>query len=217
MKKFIAFIFVFFLFVCGNFESVYAENERTYFAKVQTNGVYFCSMPNEASALFEIPNSYFVEVESVVDDYYKIYYNGIAGYVKKEKVSLMDGIPQTPYATASFKSFIPYYLHESPTQSSPIVANISTDINLKFFGSKTGEQLTSTSNLWHYVSITQNEQTCFGYIFASLVDPSPQIIPNNETFNEIGEEVFDETLTEFTTLSTGTKVILIIAIGVLSS
>lgn len=214
MKTLIFFLWFFIAFVNIDYRDAIAENEKPFYAKIQTSGVNFCSSPSEASALFEIPVSYFVEVESVVDDYYKARYDDLWGFVKKEKVSLMDGIPQSPFAAASFRAFVPYYLHQSTSQNSSSLANITPEMTLKFYGSKFGEQVTSTSNLWHYVSVSQGEQTVFGYIFSSLVDPQPKPAQNTETFNVVGEDVLSTPTTEFTSLSVGTKVILIVAIGV---
>ncbi len=191
----------------------YAE-QASYFAKVQNNGVFLCSTPSENAALFEIPYSYFVKVESVVDDYYKVSYNNISGYVKKDKVTLMNGVPQNPYAKATFKIFVPYYLYQSPSQNSSVIA-VDTSTTFTYYGTKSGQQVTSGSNLWYYASADIDGTTQFGYVFSGVTDYLSTITINNESFKVISDKELSATPnSELKSLSTGTKVMLIIAISI---
>ena len=192
----------------------YAEVEKVFYAKATTSGTCFCETPSENSVLFEIPTSYFVQVEYVVDDYYKVSYDGLQGYVKKDKVSLMNGTPTTPYAQATFKLFVPYSLYQSPSQTSLEICKLSTDMTIKYYGAKAGQQLTSKSNIWYYSSITDGENIFYGYVFSGTTDHLSNIPTNNESFEIVNEDALNSTTSEFTALSTGTKIILIIAISI---
>lgn len=192
----------------------FAENDKIYYAKVQSAGTNLCSMPNETSALFEIPYSYFVKVQYSVDNFFKVTYKNVEGYVEKNKVSLMNGTPVHPYAEATFKVFLTYNLYENTNQNSGKVTEISTTTTVEYYGTKIGEQVTSTNNVWYYSSITNGEQTFYGYVFSGVTDYLSTITTNTETFEIVDEKILDTTTTQFNTLSTGTKIMLIIAISV---
>lgn len=195
-----------------------ADNTKFYYAKIQSTNAELCSLPSENTTLFKLPYSFFVKVNSIVDDYYKVSYKDVDGYVKKDKVKLMQGTPQTPYAIATFKLFVPYGIYSSPNTTSNQIAqisNISQVIN--YYGSIQGQQVTTTNNIWYYSSIEQNGQTQFGYIFSGVIDNLSKIETNNEIFDTVSDEVFENTATEFHSLSTGTKIMLIVAISVPSA
>lgn len=192
----------------------YAEGEGNFYAKVQNTGVNFCSSPSENSAIFELPYSYFVKVTQVVDDYYKVAYKEVEGYVKKDKVKLMNGKPKQPYAEASFKIFVPYALYQSPTQDSTVNIPLSSSSTLNYFGSRKGQQVMSNNNTWFYASIMQEGKQTFGYIFSGVTDYMTEISINNETFEVVSDDSLSSSTTEFSKLSTGTKVMLIVSIGI---
>ena len=190
-----------------------ANTEKEYFAKVQNTGVNLCSSPSEATAMFEIPYSYFVKVEYIVDDYFKVKYHDIDGYIKKDKVSLMDGTPVSPYANATYKLFVPYSLYESASQTSSIV-QLDDSVSITYYGTKVGQQVRTDNNIWYYSSVQIDGTIYYGYIFSGVTDLLTRIDVNNETFNIVSEDVLLPTVSSFTSLSTGTKIMLIIAISV---
>ncbi len=192
----------------------FAENQKEFYAKIQNTGVYLCSTPSEVSSLFEIPYSYFVKVDYSVDDYFKVTYQNVEGYVKKDKVSLMNGTPQQPYAQATFKVFVPYALYETPNQNSSIKAQINTTNSLNYLGTKAGQQVSSSSNTWYYCNFSQDGQVVCGYVFSGITDVLTPITTNTETFEIVKEDILNPSTTEFKSLSTGTKVMLIVAISV---
>ncbi len=213
MKKIAILFLLCFFTTLTNYSPAFAE-QRAYYAKVQNTGVYLCSTPSENASLFEIPYSYFVKVEHSVDDYFKVTYNGVEGYVKKDKVTLMDGTPEVPYAKATFKIFVPYYLYQSPSQNSSVVP-VNTNTTFTYFGSKAGEQVSSTSNLWYYASTIVDGTTHYGYVYSGVTDYLSAIAPNQETFKVISESDMNSTPnSELKHLSTGTKVMLIVAISI---
>lgn len=213
MKKLVGILLLCFFATMFKGTFAYAE-QKSYFAKVQNNGVYLCSSPSENSSLFEIPYSYFVKVETSVDDYYKVSYNGVAGYVKKDKVTLMNGVPQNPYAKATFRIFVPYFLYQSPSQNSSVTA-VDTNTTFTYYGTKVGEQVSSASNLWYYASANINGTTQFGYVYSGVTDYLSPIQLNSETFKIITDkDLSSSPNSELTRLSTGTKIMLIVSISI---
>lgn len=195
--------------------SAKAETTQQFFAKVQTTGVQFCASPSENSALFEIPYSYFVKIDYSVDDYYKVFYQDVAGYVRKDKVTLMNGIPNQPYAQASFSLVFPFSLYKSTSQSSQVLTTLDTTANIKYYGTKTGDSIGSKGNVWYYASTEIDGLVQYGYIFSYCVDITPTITINTETFDVITEDFLNtSSKSEFGGLSTGTKIILIVAISI---
>jgi len=213
MKKIAVFFLLCFCTSLINVKPCQAE-QASYFAKVQNNGVYLCSSPSENASLFEIPYSYFVKVSTAVDDYYKVSYNGVDGYVKKDKVSLMNGVPKNPYAKATFKVFVPYYLYQNPSQNSSVVA-VDTNTTFTYFGTKSGQQVSSASTTWFYASASIDGVTHFGYVYSGVTDYLTTITLNTESFKVISDkDLSSSPNSELTRLSTGTKIMLIIAIGI---
>lgn len=215
MKKILTFSLIILSFLFSQqFHIAKAENNPIYYAKITSTGIYLCSNPDENSAIFEIPYSYFVKVEYSVDDYYKVSYLDIDGYVKKDKVSLMNGTPKIPYFNGTFEIFVPYSLYQSPSQNSAEIFRLtSTDIKIEYYGKINGEQVMSDNNVWYYCCATANGEKHYGYIFSGVTDLLTEPVINTETFDIVSEEI----LTSPTSLSTGTKIMLIISISVPSA
>lgn len=217
MKKFVLICAIFALTIAGGLscKPAYAEEGQEYYAKIQSTNAQFCASPNENSAIFNLPYSYFVKVEYSVDDYYKVVYKDLNGYVKKDKVALMSGTPTKPFATATFKLFVPYSMYQNADNSSNVIFQTSnTEQLFDYYGTKTGQQVMSSNNTWYYCSVDADQQKMFGYIFSGVTDYLSTISTNSETFDIVSDKVLENSTTEFNTLSTGTKVILIVAISV---
>lgn len=216
MKKlFVVLIFIFTFISAFYTQKAYAE--INFYAKIQSNNVYFYSNSSK-NPLFEIPCSYFVKVEKSENDFYKCFYNGIDGYVKKNEVVLMNGTPTTPYVNSNFKIFVSNNLYSSPDQSSTIENSLSTFETLKYYGKIEGQQISSTSNIWYYCSTQKNGQTFFGYVFSGITDYLSPIKTNTESFEIIDENNLSETpYAQVATLSTKTKILLIVSIALPSA
>ncbi len=215
MKK--LFFCIFTVFAIINFfptDFAYAESSDVFYAKVQSTGVYFCSLPSENSALFELPYSYFVKVDYVVDDFYKVTYKDLEGYVKKSEVTLMSGQPTSPYATATFSMYVATSLYESASTSSTAITSLDTSSTLTYYGIKIGEQVQDVSS-WYYASMTTNGQTYHGYVLSAIVALLTTIPTNTEFFDIVEESALTgSTGSDFSGLSTGTQIMLIVAIGI---
>ena len=113
MKKIFLILFVSILLIESKPNLNAQAESRTFYAKVLETGVELCSLPDEETGMFEIPYSYFVLVEQGIEDFFKVSYNGVTGYIKKDSVQLMSGEPITPYFKNTFNVVIPYYLYSS--------------------------------------------------------------------------------------------------------
>ena len=215
MKK-ISLILLFSFLIFLNFPN-FAVAENAYYGKIKNGQVYFYSEPNSSSRLFELPYSYFVHVLGVEDDeYYQAVYKDIEGYVLKSEVTLMSGQPNTPYYNDTFLNYSSFSLYESPQSSSTILTNFSENQTFNYYGAMEGEELKELNTTWYYCSTLISGQTFQGYIYSGIVNEEIRISVNSETFQEVSEEVFTATTNgeQFSALSTGTKVLLIISIAV---
>lgn len=188
-----------------------AESENFY-AKITAQNTSLYSSPNTSSALFTLPYSYFVKVDGVDGEFYEATYNGISGYVLKSEVSLMEGEPLSPYFSAQISVFTDHFLYAQPNSNASVIYELVENDFLTYFGNIVGERVSDKSDVWYYSSITKNGTTYFGYLYSQIANSLPEISINTELFKEVDEDVFSNSPPEFTSLSPGTKAILIIAI-----
>lgn len=185
MKK-LFYLFIFLLiFSSQNLNISFAENSRTYYAKVEGEG-YFFSAPNENSKLFQLPSSFFVLlVQNENDTFYKAKYKDISGFVKKSEVTPMSGSPTSPYPEARFRVFAKegLGLFSQPNSSSTLVSTIPylyEDID--FYGYMTGdEDIPKKSKEWFYCSYLGEH----GYLYSVFCDSLPKLEKNLETFDVV--------------------------------
>ena len=215
MKKiFFIFMSIFIFFLCPFQKNVRADSSNFY-AKVTATGVQLCSSPSETSALFVLPYSYFVKVDYIVDDYYKVIYKDVEGYVRRDRVTLMNGVPQVPFFDATYEIFVPFGLYQSPSQTSSVITTLTnTDDKITYYGELAGQQVTSDNNIWYYSQVTISGEEQFGYVFSGVTDLLTQPVINNETFDIVSDDFLETPSSEFKNLSTGTKIMLIVAISV---
>ncbi len=186
----------------------------TYYAQVKTSGVNFCSSADDSTALFEIPNTYFVEVQGVSGNYFSVKYKNKQGYVKKDGVQLKRETPKAPYFNATLNVFDPNYLYATPSRSDAATKITQSNL-LTYYGTMRGEEIQSGKSNWFYVSAVLDGKVEFGYVFETFLDKQPVFSPNTESnLTNVGEEVLNQYVTAFEGMSTGTKVILIIAISI---
>ena len=204
-KKIIKYLFllsIFIIFYCflvafASFTASFSHADNFYFAKIQKEGVYFYSNPIDSSEniLFEVPNTYFVKL---LDDenslFYYAQYSDQFGYVKKSDVIAMDGTPQNPYATSSFRIFAleGMGLYSSPSLSAENeIAEIPylTD-DLVYYGKVSGQQaIPDKSNEWYYCKYTSSD-TLYGYVYSVFCDKLTDFADNYETFAIVTSPTF---------------------------
>lgn len=213
MKK--IFLILIALLILPFFQINETSAEDSIFGKVKNSEVYFYSSLSTSSGLFKLPYSYFVSVISVEGEFYQVTYKDLIGFVKKEDVTLMRGTPNTPYLNSSFSNYVAYSLYESPNTASTSLVMLEEDSVLSFYGEMEGEEVSSRGNTWYYASTNSNGNILRGYIYSEVVATPPEITVNSETFEEVSEDALaSNSPTSFSNLSTGTKVLLIIAITV---
>ena len=195
----------------------YAESENSYYGKIKIEESYFFYSDNLDSKVFKLPYSYFVKVKDIDGDFYQVTYKDLDGYALKKDIALMRGQPSSPYINATFTNYVEYALYEKPNTNSKIIHNFENEQTFNYYGILNGEEVSSKTNEWYYASATIEGTTYRGYIYSSITDNLPTISLNSETFEEISEDVFlQETIgqADFSSLTTGTKVLLIIAITI---
>lgn len=179
-----------------------ANTQSTYYAKITTDGNFFYEEPStsEENKLFVIPCSYFVLlIANANEDFYYAKYLDLYGYVKKDEVTPMDGVPKTPYANSTFRVFSQngLSLQSQPNTESQTIGKIGfLENDVIYYGEKTGEEpFPESTNIWYYCKPTQNETQKLGYVFSYYCDKKSKITENTEYFPKItGELTFDNEL-----------------------
>lgn len=128
--------------------------------------------------------SYFVEIIGDYDDYYRVNYNTINGYVKKTDVKEISSEPSTPYPQ-NIKIVIGNNcnLRSSPTTKSEINNVICTlhsnESNITFIGRVVGEEaIDFGGNSWYLIKY----QDKIGYVYNNYIKSITPIYKNTENF-----------------------------------
>lgn len=150
-----------------------------------------------------------------------------SGWFKVKSLALKDGrkffrlflqkfnVPIRPYFDATYKVFTNYSLFKQPNEDE-VEATLTKNTEIAYYGKKIGTLATDENDVWYYSSIIEDNQQKFGYVFsqAAFSQPEKNKPFNNERFDIVSEELLMPSTTNFTTLSTGTKILLIVAISV---
>lgn len=176
--------------------STFAEPNPIY-AKISYQNVYFYSLAEDQDShrLFMLPYSYFVKLlANEGEAFYYAQYNDIFGYVKKSAVTPMQGIPQTPYATPSFRVFSMegIGLYKKPSIYEEKIATIPylTD-SVVYYGSLQGQELIpDKSDQWFYAKYSSLDT--FGYVYSVFCDKLALPPENTESFQPITTPLFSE-------------------------
>lgn len=143
--------------------------EEPYFAKAisKTVKLYRSTSGSEdfTNVYFTIPQSYYVEIDKCDNNlFFSARYIDVYGYVKKTDVQCVSGIPETPFANATFRVFVPggIELRSSPTQSQGLntIEQIGyLETSLKFYGEIEGEEaITNRTSTWFFANILKAEK-----------------------------------------------------------
>ena len=225
------FAMLFLFFIKPTSQPAFAETQTTFYARAVGSNVklYRSTQGGEETnnIYFTIPQSYFVQIDQCDDDlFYRASYLGTSGFVKKSDVQCVSGYPQTPYATASFRVFIPggVELRSSPTQSEGLNIVCELDFmetNLQYYGSIDGEEAIShKSSTWFYCKYIKNGKENFGYVYSAYCDLLTTIPTNTETLELIDEPDFtietatppSESKESIDSLPSSTQIIIIVAV-----
>lgn len=171
------------LFNCNSID-VCAANNLTFYARVMADNVYLYKNPIEvdgsdyANIHFELPKTFFVELlDSYDSNYFLASYMGVKGYVKKEEVQCIEGVPNMPYLNnLSFRVYNEQSkdMRMLPTLSGGVENHVTyvqlNSQNLTFFGTIVGESLTpNRPPIWFYCKYTADKDY-FGYVYADYCD-----------------------------------------------
>ena len=177
-----------------------ASSDEIIYARITTNNVCFYSAPSESSALFYIPNSYFVQLlDNAGDEFYSARYSDLFGYVKKSEVSPVKGTPINPYAEKiSFRviSLNGLELRSVPKSTSPfeIVDNVPfLETDLVYYGTMLGDSLVpECTNIWYYCKYLDGTRSSMGYLYSLFCDKLTNIPTNTEVLEIRTEPIFVE-------------------------
>lgn len=207
-----------------------AGAEQPYFAKAisKTVKLYRSTSGSEefSNVYFTIPQSYYVEIDKCENNlFFSARYIDVYGYVKKTDVQCVNGVPETPFANATFRVFVPggIELRSSPTQSQGLntVEQIGyLETSLKFYGEIEGEEsITNRTSTWYFCKYIKNGKESFGYVYNAFCDSLTEIPTNTELLEQIDEPDF--TINASTTPTDGdamsslpsvTQIVIIVAV-----
>lgn len=190
------------LFSQTQYLNVYATSTETYFARIMFDEVYLFKTPNDiadsSNILFELPKTYFVELtEKVNEKFYKVNYLSFTGYVKKDSVQTIAGIPITPYLeNINFRVYseLSRDLRTEPNLdngSSSQVAYIPIfSKNITYYGKVIGDALIEgRTNVWYYCKYSADKDY-YGYVYSDFCDEMTPIIENNEKVTYLDNPTF---------------------------
>lgn len=194
MKKlfFVTLTFVFIIasiFCVGYFDIVMASINKFEYAQVVNNGVYLKRFPtvsnNLESKLFLLEPSYFVKILGEEDNFFKVEYLNVVGYVNKVEVCPVSSIPQNPNPSNITFSILnsSTFLREQPVTENNVVKILEGGTkNLTYLGKIAGEEsLSGSGNIWYYCKQTlADNSTCFGYVYSPLCTNLSVINQNTE-------------------------------------
>lgn len=203
----------------------YATSTSSYYAQILFEQVYFFKEPTNnddiSNIYFELPKTYFVELLDKHEDYYKVKYLDLIGYVKKDCVQAVAKTPINPFLTNI--KFRVYAEMSEKLWSMPSTQNNSTQIttiphltnNLEYIGQISGECLISgRTNVWYYCKYSSN-QDLFGYVYSDFCDEMPEITANTEQVEYIDNPTFEPYVEPIKTIPVENNIIGVV-VGILS-
>lgn len=148
---------------------------------------------NTKNIICIMENTYYVEILLTYDeDFYKVNYNGVSGYVLRNQVKKVSQTPTNPYPKDIKMLTINnnVYLRSTPEKTNNNLSIIPSNCaNLRYIGKVYGEQLDDfRDNTWYFVEY----QGVFGYIYSEYLKSVDQIVPNIEELSFLNDSDFDD-------------------------
>ena len=196
MIKLILFLFTFISFCYVPSITFCSDNN---YARIIDNHTYLYKTASDDNNIKNIicilENTYYVEILLIYDeDFYKVSYNGVSGFVLRNKVKKVSSTPLTPFPKDIKMMTINnnIYLRSTPEKSNNNLSIIPSNCtNLKYIGKAYGEQLDDfRQNLWYYV---EYENVC-GYVYSEYIVSVSDIYPNVEEISFLNTNDFDEVI-----------------------
>lgn len=182
MKYLITFVISMLIFCSYNRPAVCLS--ATSYARVltPTNILRLSSNDETKDIICIAEKTYFVEILSERDNYYKVNYNGISGHIKKNDVKEILQIPKTPYPTQiNIVIGSDCNLRSTPTTKSSVsnIINVvnNGETNIEFVGRVFAEEaIDFGGTTWYYVKFNGE----YGYIYNKYVKTITPIYENTE-------------------------------------
>lgn len=172
--------------------------------KVQASSLGYAQVKNSTTLLYRtsqadeslsntfcyLEESYFVEILSETENnFYKVYYNGVIGYVKKNKVERVSETPKKPYPNNIYFDIAnnKCYLRSEPKSSEN---NVITTLNanttsMRYIGKVSGEEaIDFTGSAWY---LTEYEGQV-GYVYSGYTENLSTIFPNVEKVSHLSNK-----------------------------
>lgn len=185
MRK-ILYTLIIILIIITNQNSTFVLAETKYARIEKTTEIYkLCSSNTNLENIICLAEAtYYVEIIGDFNEFLKVNYNGITGYVKKNDVKEISNIPSTPYPyNIKITMGTNCNLRETPTtrnSTSNVISTIYANNNeIKFIGRVIGEEaIDFGGNTWYYVYYNGN----YGYIYNNYIKSITPIYANNESY-----------------------------------
>ena len=219
---FFPFIFTFlFFYIKPSKVYSFASKYTTYvYAQIKNETVYLYKNNSSTSltnAYFSLPPTYFVLLLSNIDqNFYKVQYRDIVGFVLKNQVNPIAETPQTPYLeniTFRVYSSDGINLLSSPFQNPTpnIVNKVEVLQEVNYYGEIIADELIENRGYaWYYCKDPKTNS--YGYLYKGLCDNLSNISPNTETVSFITNPFPDNDnnfLYNLVNISPGLKIILL--------
>ena len=182
----ITFMFLLFPFANIYAKPVFAEEDISWCRITSENTYIYKENPssNENSAYFKLPTTYFAQILESADEFYKISFDGIVGFVHKENVTKIYSVPLTPFPediTFSINNSVQAVMRDYPSTSGQYVGVIPSGLKANFLGQTKGEEaISGLGTTWYFARFTNETETFCGFVYAPLVQNLKEIPENQE-------------------------------------
>jgi len=149
------------------------------------------SISNDLSNIyFELTSTYFVQILSTENEFYKVNYDGITGYVLKDEVTTVYENPTTPFPediTFQINASASAVIRSIPSVEGTYLGLLPCNTTLSYFGKVEGvEAISGLGKYWFFVKYTSFEQGVIsGYVYAPLTENLTEITPNTEELSTV--------------------------------
>ena len=139
---------------------------------------------------FELTSTYFAQILGTENEFYKVNYDGITGYVLKDEVTIVYGTPTTPFPediTFQINASASAVIRSIPSVEGNYLGLLPCNTTLSYFGKVEGtEAISGLGKYWFFVTYTSFEQGVIsGYVYAPLTENLTEIPPNMEELSTI--------------------------------
>lgn len=195
-------IFIFQNLYFPSIQTVHA-NLNSCYARVMFDQANLYIAPTDddsfSNVQFELPKTYFVELlDNANEKFYYCKYMSFFGYVKKDCVQAVEGVPKNPYLENI--NFRVYSDQSRDMRTLPTTDNnLSKQIayvplytkNLSFIGKIYGEEvIKERTNVWYYCKYS-GDKDYFGYVYSDFCDKMTATPLNTEELTYIQNPTFN--------------------------